>query len=85
MWGVEYGAWVQKPHNPDFSRVRAVSEQGISARRRCYLLQGLNNSAKAGLWLALGKKHQIIFFKFGTNVFFAVKKAYFLYQLPLAS
>jgi len=51
--------------SPDFSRARAVQEQGISARRRSVLLQGLNNADAEGtvpLWLAFGEEHQMLFF-----------------------
>ena len=34
---------------PDFSPVRAVQEQGISARRRSLLLRGLNNAVPGPL------------------------------------
>ena len=50
--------------NPDFSRARAVQEQGISARRRSVLLRGLNNAVHVPLWLAFGEEHQIPFFYF---------------------
>jgi hypothetical protein len=48
--------------NPDFSRARAVQEQGISARRRSVLLRGLNNAVPVPLWLAFGEEHQMPFF-----------------------
>jgi hypothetical protein len=48
--------------NPDFSRARAVQEQGISARRRSVLLRGLNNEVPAPLWLAFCEEHQMLFF-----------------------
>jgi len=47
---------------PDFSRARAVQEQGISAQRRSVLLQGLNNAVTVPLWLAFGEEHQMPFF-----------------------
>jgi hypothetical protein len=52
----------RKNHNPKFSRVRAVQEQGISARRRSRLLRGLNNPVSVPLRFAFGKEHQRIFF-----------------------
>jgi hypothetical protein len=51
---------------PDFSRARAVQEQGISAQRRSVLLQGLNNAVPVPLWLAFGEEHQMPFFIFCT-------------------
>ncbi|MEE8552355.1 MAG: hypothetical protein V3S72_03560, partial [Desulfobacterales bacterium] len=47
---------------PDFSRARAVQEQGISARRRSVLLRELNNAVPVPLWLAFGEEHQMPFF-----------------------
>ncbi len=47
--------------NPDFSRARAVQEQGISVRRLSVLLRGLNNAVPVPLWLAFGEEHQMPF------------------------
>jgi hypothetical protein len=48
--------------NPDFSRARAVQEEGISARRRSVLLRGLNNAVPVPPWFAFGEEHQMPFF-----------------------
>ena len=53
-----------KVTNLDFSRARAVQEQGISARRRSVLLRGLNNAVPVLLWLAFGEEHQMPFYYF---------------------
>jgi hypothetical protein len=42
--------------NPDFSRAKAVQEQGISVRRRSVLLRGLNNEVPVPLWFAFGEE-----------------------------
>jgi hypothetical protein len=56
----------QDAANPDFSPVRAVQEQGISARRRPPKfyggLRGLNNAVPGPLWPAFGEEHQTRFY-----------------------